>query len=190
MSCIVLNINGLRSLSRREKLACELHTQLLISLRIEEPMLAMLIRYLIPIHNMYHIMKGLQTSYPNIGRKMKMMTDRVEKLIFPDRDPLPREVEIPVPNIRVKESNVQMLSAMLSISQQTAENALKQSGDNLEKALKSELCRIRLNHELLIPMTLQYCSGRGLLNNVKVNLAVNVSTEQSDKLLMLRLVKI
>jgi len=62
------------------------------------------------------------------------------------------------------------MSYCLQISQQQAIDSLKRAKGVATEALKHELSKMKINSDLLMSLTLQYCQFRGLIGEDKVNL--------------------
>ena len=127
----------------REVLASSLHATLLSALGVQETLFPLLLRYLITVHNIFHVMNGVTPVFGEI-----------EQLVLPDKLPAPTSRQ--PPNGPLATNDVQALQQTLSISQQDAVNALRFSNNNLEAALKNELSRIQLNRDMLIHMIMEY----------------------------------
>jgi len=136
------------NIAHRDELASSLHATLLASLGVQETIFPLLLRYLSTIHNYYHVMNGLVSPFPEI-----------ERLLLPDRlpPPIPKD-----PDFRVQMSDVHALAQAACIPQETAINAIKNTKGSVEEALKNELARIQLNHDLLTHEVLEYCEYRGI----------------------------
>jgi hypothetical protein len=71
------------------------------TIRPPETKLSLLMRYLVTIHNIYHIMKGETSPFPEI-----------ERLLLPDRAPMPLRKEAPS---SFKEQDIQTLAQVYII---------------------------------------------------------------------------
>lgn len=138
------------SQSRRDKIAHDLHRFLLDALGVTEPTFSLMIRHLINIHNMYHILFGVETKF-----------DKIEQILLSEKEPQ-QPTTIPLDSGFISETNVMKLVRSLSISSNEAKRALHLANGVLEDAYKAELMRIHLNHDLLVPLALEYCIIRGL----------------------------
>ncbi|KAJ5078794.1 ran-binding protein in the microtubule-organising centre protein [Anaeramoeba ignava] len=146
---------------QREELFSKIYISFLKSMNVEETTFSYLIRYLVAIHNLYTILSGKTSKYPEIetfiyGEKLPQDTNKLSLLSRPRI----RELEN-----SISRNNLRQFINALNLTVDEAKNALVMSENDMDKAFKTELLRIQLNHNLLIKLSFDYCQIRGLINN-------------------------
>ena len=131
------------SLTNREDLASTLHAALLTSFGVQETTLPLLLRYLITVHNYFHIINGIPTPY-----------HEVDSLLLPEK--LSARNPRDHPNRHIPVNDVQVLQQALSIPQQDAFIALRLTNGDMDQAFKNELARIQLNQDFLLRMIFEW----------------------------------
>ena len=120
--------------------------------------LEILLKYLINIHNIYHILNGVTPALPFI-----------ESMLLPERF----DAEKPQVLYPVHDRDVITLTQKLSITCEEAKIALSISRGDMKKAIKLEVGRLRLNKCLLFDLVEEYCLARGIIINDSIQESSN-----------------
>lgn len=161
----------------REKLAFIVHSCLcdtLLHISEAQSTFSLLINHLFNIHNAYHFLNGSSTLYPEVD---ELVTGRSPSDVSIQID----ENEDITSATSYNTKDVQILRQILGISQKDAIHALRLSEGDLEKAARKELCRMKLNHDVLLTYAKHYCVYRGLLDSSMTD-SFQYSTEQMQNL--------
>jgi hypothetical protein len=133
---------------KRESLANELRPP------ITQSIFSILLRYLITVHNMFHVIKGTDSPY----------AQQLEHILLPDRAPRPK---LPLVKSEPDRRNVQIMAQLLGLIESEAIEILSSTPD-LVNAMKIELCRYDLNQEVVKDLCQGYCSYRKILDSKHV----------------------
>jgi hypothetical protein len=141
------------SIKRRFELAGLLSSILRAHLQAYDPILSMILRYLISIHKIYCMRQGISSP----------ISDLTERLLFEDRDPpvVPQECSLEAPPF--DEVDVQALAHAVELTRQGAVDSLKFAKGDLYQAFQNELCRMKLDLTLLDKLVHEYCIYRGIV---------------------------
>ncbi len=112
---------------------------------------SILIRYLITVHNMYHIIKGIESPHAH----------SLDKILLPDRA---ARQKLPLIKSDPNRQHVQILVQLLGLLESEAVEILSCTPD-LKQAMEIELCRYDLNQQSLIELCESYCTYRKLTSD-------------------------
>ncbi|KAF6176158.1 hypothetical protein GIB67_023449 [Kingdonia uniflora] len=138
---------------RRFEIAGLLSSVLRAYLSAYDPIFSMTLRYLISIHKGFCLRQGISSP----------ISDLTERLLLEERDPPPVPQESLYEAPPFDEVDIQALAHAVELTRQGAVDSLRFSKGNLFQAFQNEICRTKLNVELLDELVHEYCVYRGLV---------------------------
>nr|XP_043617383.1 uncharacterized protein LOC122589198 isoform X2 [Erigeron canadensis] len=135
-----------------------------------DPLFSMAIRYLISIHKGYCFRQGISSP----------ITDLTERLLLEERDlpATPQEALFEAPPF--DEVDIQALAHAVELTRQGAVDSLKFAKGDLFQAFQNEVCRMRLDVNILDELIHEYCVYRGIVNSGAPNQTESESTLSAD----------
>ncbi|RUS17121.1 hypothetical protein BC937DRAFT_90396 [Endogone sp. FLAS-F59071] len=139
--------------SKLVSVASRLSRCLLRYLHVQEPRLTLAARYLCIVHNMYHAIRGENSSVPE-----------TEELLLPDAEEQEDEDDyIEDEEEEIEEDDVNILAQMTLLPHSKARRALILAHGSLPAAFVASLSRMCVSRPLVASLVTEYCAYRGLL---------------------------